>query len=65
MVSFVDPDEILDVKEVFCFGKFLDSFSRSLTEVFTQIEEQIPEIAPKLKGLRVDTYRHLFDPSLL
>jgi hypothetical protein len=34
LVSFIDPEEVLDCKEVFCFGKFLDSFSTSLTNVF-------------------------------
>lgn len=65
LVSFIDPEEVLNCKEVFCFGKFLDSFSKSLSSVFEQIEEQIPEIAPKLKSLRMDTYRHLFTPELL
>lgn len=56
-MSFIDPEEILDVKEVFIFGKFLDRFANDLTNIFVDMEERIPELRQRLKTLRLDTYK--------
>jgi len=60
LVSFIDPEEVYDNKEIFYFSKFLNNFSESMNEIFKTAEEYFPDIAHKLKTLRLDTYRHLF-----
>jgi len=49
-VSFLSPEELIKKKEHFYLEKFLTSFSKSLSDLFNEFEEQYPE---KLDQIRI------------
>ena len=48
-VSFLSPETILKKKDVFYFEKFLESFSKSLTQLFDEVEEHYPDKSEQIR----------------
>lgn len=58
-LSFLSPEDVLQDKEVFTFGKFLGSFSKQMDELFTGLKEKYPDDAGTIDTIR-ENHAHIF-----
>lgn len=66
-VSFVSPEDVIKNKDVFCFNKFLSSFSTDVKELFDLSIEKYKDdqvISESLKSIK-ERYDYIFDTQSL
>ena len=64
LLSMINPQSVLDNKEVFYFNKFLSSFRESLSNLFDELKAQYPDKKDSFEQIE-DNYSHLFEEEKL
>ena len=61
-LSFISPDEVIEKKEQYFFGKFMENYCKQNTELLGEYEQIFPEKKDIIRHIR-EKYNQLFDHS--
>lgn len=66
-LSFISPEDVLISRDSFTFTKFVDSFSKEMRDMFSNLNEYFKDSSSVLESLKLieDKYNYIRDDSLM